>query len=152
MSAERIKLTENFYLHEFRCPCGKGCEQAPAIVKALKRLCVRRLEPLRAACGHRKMTIHSGYRCAKANKASGGAGRSFHMAPRAKGSSDDDTRRAAADVIVDGVDPREVAKHAAEIAKTHGNTGGFMYYVDRAPGKREFCHNDDRDWLWDGNE
>jgi uncharacterized protein YcbK (DUF882 family) len=133
-----MKLSTNFSLHEFACPCGCGREKLPRVVAALKRLCERRLEPVRAACGDHRMTIHSGVRCALYNAKCGGAKASKHMVLG---------KVAAADVFVEGVPTLEVWDAAWSIARNLGS-GGVKAYVNRAKGRTEFVHMDDRASAW----
>ena len=133
-----MKLSTNFSLHEFACPCGCGREKLPRVVAALTRLCERRLEPVRAACGDHRMTIHSGVRCALYNAKCGGAKASKHMVLG---------KVAAADVFVEGVPTLEVLDAAWSIARNLGS-GGVKAYVNRAKGRTEFVHMDDRASAW----
>lgn len=89
------QLSKNFKLREFRCKCGCG--------KALvdERL-VEILQQIRDHFG-KSVNINSGYRCATLNKAVGGDTNSSHM------------QGMAADIIVTGVKPSEVAKYAESI-------------------------------------
>ena len=89
------QLSKNFKLREFRCKCGCG--------KALvdERL-VEILQQIRDHFG-KSVNINSGYRCATLNKAVGGDINSSHM------------QGMAADIIVTGVKPSEVAKYAESI-------------------------------------
>ena len=133
-----MKLSTNFGLHEFACPCGCGREKLPRVVAALKRLCERRLEPTRAACGNHRMTIHSGVRCPAYNAKCGGAKASKHMVLG---------KVAAADVVVGGVPTLNVWIAAHGIATALGS-GGVKAYVNRAKGRTEFVHMDDRTGAW----
>lgn len=69
-----MKLTVNFDLNEFECHC--GCEMGFEIPGKLVTLC-RSLEIIRAEF-NKPITIVSGYRCKKHNKAVGGAENSKH--------------------------------------------------------------------------
>ena len=64
-------LSKHFNRSEFACKCGK-CESI-----AVDYELVQVLEKLRAHCGQ-PITITSAYRCAKHNKAVGGATKSKH--------------------------------------------------------------------------
>ena len=89
------QLSKNFKLREFRCKCGCG--------KALvdERL-VEILQQIRDHFG-KSVNVNSGCRCATLNKAVGGDPNSSHM------------QGMAADIIVTGVKPSEVAKYAESI-------------------------------------
>ena len=133
-----MKLSDNFSLSEFACPCGCGREKLPHVVAALTRLCERRLEPVRAACSGAPVRIHSGVRCAAYNAKLGGAKASKHMALG---------KVAAADVVVGGVPTLKVCDAARSIARNLGS-GGVKAYTNRAKGRVEFVHVDDRASLW----
>ena len=95
---DKIQLSKNFKLDEFKCKCGK-CD--PILVdEAL----VTWLQKLRDHFG-KSVNINSGYRCAKHNASAkvGGSTSSHHV----KGK--------AADIRVEGVTPQEVAKYAESI-------------------------------------
>lgn len=96
--SDKIQLSKNFRLDEFKCKCGK-CD--PILVdEAL----VEWLQKIRDHFG-RSVNINSGYRCAKHNadpKVDGNPG-SHHM------------KGMAADIRVEGITPEEVAKYAESI-------------------------------------
>ena len=96
--SDKIQLSKNFKLDEFKCKCGK-CE--PILVdEAL----VAWLQRIRDHFG-KSVNINSGYRC-EAHNASpkvGGSKSSHHV----KGK--------AADIRVEGITPEEVAKYAESI-------------------------------------
>lgn len=96
--ASADKLSEHFSVAEFSChgqTC--GCTE----VKVDEAL-VERLEDIRNHFGARTY-ISSGYRCPTHNASVGGASKSYHM------------RGQAADIVVEGVSPAEVAKYAESI-------------------------------------
>ena len=65
-------LSKHFSKSEFACKCGCGFSQpTPELII--------KLEKLRELCGNKPMTINSGCRCAKHNKAVGGAKNSQHQ-------------------------------------------------------------------------
>lgn len=97
LKASKRKLTENFNVSEFACK-GKGCCATVKIDEALVAYVQQIRDHFEAP-----ISINSGYRCAKHNKAVGGATNSYH----AKGM--------AADIKVLGVAPAEVAKFAESI-------------------------------------
>lgn len=94
---KKAKLSTNFVSTEFDCK-GRGCCSVTMIDEKL----VKYVQQIRDHFGA-AVTINSGYRCVKHNKAVGGASNSYH----AKGM--------AADIVVEGVKPAEVAKYAESI-------------------------------------
>ena len=118
---QKIKLSANFKSNEFACK-GKGCCSTVLIDEKL----VDYLQKIRSHFG-KAVTINSGYRCAKHNKAVGGASNSNH------------TKGMAADVVVQGVNPAEVAKYAESIGVLgiglyEGKDGNFVH-IDTRPKK-----------------
>lgn len=113
------KLSENFNVSEFACH-GSGCCSK---VKNDEQL-VKYLQKIR---NHFKapVTITSSYRCPTHNKRIGGAANSYH------------TYGMAADIIVKGVAPAEVAKYAESI----GIKGIGLYETDK---DGHFVHIDTR--------
>jgi hypothetical protein len=96
--SDKIQLSKNFRLDEFKCKCGK-CD--PILVdEAL----VDWLQKIRDHFG-RSVNINSGYRCAKhnADPKVGGSATSHHV------------KGMAADIRVEGIIPEEVAKYAESI-------------------------------------
>ena len=93
----KTALSANFKVNEFACK-GKGCCSSVKIDSKL-------VEYLQKIRNHFKkpITINSGYRCATHNKKVGGSSNSYH------------TKGQAADIVVDGVKPAEVAKFAESI-------------------------------------
>lgn len=94
---DRTKLSENFRVSEFACH-GSGCCSEVKIDTKL----VSYLQTIRDHFG-KSITITSGYRCSKHNKKVGGVSGSRH------------TKGQAADIVVSGVTPAEVAKYAESI-------------------------------------
>lgn len=92
------KLSTNFNSNEFDC---KGASCGCTTTKISKQL-ITYLQLIRNHFG-KPITINSGYRCAKHNSAVGGAKASKH------------TLGQAADIVVSGVEPKEVAKYAESI-------------------------------------
>ena len=90
-------ISANFRSNEFACK-GNGCCSTVLIDSQL----VAYLQQIRDHFG-KPVTINSGFRCAKHNKAVGGASGSLH------------TKGMAADIVVEGVKPAEVAKYAESI-------------------------------------
>lgn len=95
---DKLRLSENFKLDEFKCKCGK-CD--PILVDDAL---VTWLQKLRDHFG-KSVNINSGYRCAAHNASPkvGGSPSSHHV------------KGMAADIRVEGVTPEEVAKYAESI-------------------------------------
>ena len=111
-------LSKNFKSHEFACK-GKGCCGTVKIDTEL----VDFLQKIRDHFG-KPIIINSGYRCEKHNKAVGGAASSLH------------TKGMAADIVVEGVKPAEVAKYAETIGVLglglyEGSDGNFVHIDTR---------------------
>lgn len=108
------KLSSNFSVREFECKCGK-CKNT-----LIDSQLVKYLQLIRNHFG-KAVTITSGYRCADHNKAVGGASKSKH------------TLGQAADIKVQGVEPKEVAKYAESIGvKGIGLYDTFTHIDSRA--------------------
>ncbi|GAB3164651.1 D-Ala-D-Ala carboxypeptidase family metallohydrolase [Telluribacter humicola] len=97
-----MNLTTHFRLSEFlfsqeatRKGIAEQFEPSPQIVQNLNALCVNILEPLRINLNV-PIRITSGYRCARLNRAIGGAAKSQHLVGE------------AADIEADGVTNKEV--------------------------------------------
>jgi uncharacterized protein YcbK (DUF882 family) len=106
------KVSEHFDSKEFACKCGCGLDKiSPATVSLL--------EKIRAAAGNKTITITSGCRCAKHNKAVGGAKKSEHMPDPETGEC------IAADIKARGMTPKAVAAIAERFL---GNSGGIGIY------------------------
>lgn len=90
---DNLQLSENFRTKEFRCKCG-GCKTA-----LIDDVLVAQLQAIRNHFG-KSVNINSGYRCTIQNKAVGGDPHSSHM------------QGMAADIVVTGIKPKEVAKFA----------------------------------------
>lgn len=117
---QKTKLSENFNSLEFDCH-GSGCCSETIINPKL----VEYVQKIRDHFG-KSITVTSGYRCPVHNKRIGGATGSRHS----KGD--------AADIVVSGVAPREVAKYAESIG-----IKGIGLYETSADG--HFTHVDTRD-------
>lgn len=117
---QKTKLSENFNSLEFDCH-GSGCCSETIINPKL----VEYVQKIRDHFG-KSITVTSGYRCPVHNKRIGGATGSRHS----KGD--------AADIVVSGVAPREVAKYAESIG-----IKGIGLYETNADG--HFTHVDTRD-------
>lgn len=117
---QKTTLSENFNSLEFDCH-GSGCCSETIINPKL----VEYVQKIRDHFG-KSITVTSGYRCPVHNKRIGGATGSRHS----KGD--------AADIVVSGVAPREVAKYAESIG-----IKGIGLYETNADG--HFTHVDTRD-------
>mgnify|MGYP001370752458 FL=1 len=99
-----MKLTENFTLQELiksQTALRKGINNKPAspdIVVNLQTLCEKVLQPVREHFG-KPVTVNSGYRCPKLNKAIGSSSKSQH------------TKGLAADIEIPGVSNKELAEY-----------------------------------------
>ena len=108
------RLSDNFDSAEFDCH-GAGCCDTTKIDTVL----VEMLQRIRNHFG-RPIVINSGYRCSSHNKAVGGASGSRHL----KGQ--------AADIVVSGTAPAEVAKYAEHMGvKGIGLYGNFVHVDTR---------------------
>ena len=112
-------VSKNFQFREFDCK-GKGCCSSTLIDEKL----VEYLQRIREHFG-RPITITSAYRCETHNKNVGGATQSRHA------------QGCAADIVVQGVSSREVAKYAESIGIL-----GIGLYETSADGY--FTHIDTR--------
>lgn len=90
------QLSKNFKLSDFDCKC-KRCNKVLLDTKL-----VEYLQKIHDHFG-KNVKVNSGYRCAAHNKEVGGSSSSHHM------------RGLAADIRVEGIEPREVAKYAESI-------------------------------------
>ena len=90
-------ISKNFQFREFDCQ-GKGCCSTTIIDEKL----VEYVQRIRDHFG-KPVTITSPYRCEVHNRRVGGATKSYHMQGK------------AADIVVQGIPPREVAKYAESI-------------------------------------
>lgn len=122
-----VSLSTNFKVSEFSCK-GNGCCTTVMIDDKL----VEYLQKIRDHFG-KTITITSGYRCSIHNSRVGGASGSRH------------TKGHAADIVVQGVAPAEVAKYAESIGVL-----GIGLYETAKDGY--FVHIDTRDYksFWYG--
>jgi uncharacterized protein YcbK (DUF882 family) len=116
-----VSLSANFKVSEFACK-GSGCCSTVLIDDKL----VLYLQKIRDYFG-KSITITSGYRCPTHNSRVGGATGSRH------------SKGQAADIVVEGVKPAEVAKFAESI----GILGIGLYETDK---DGHFVHIDTRDY------
>ena len=101
----------HFKYDEFRCKC---CGQLPP--QGIDPNLILKLEILRMLLGDKPIIIRSGYRCPAHNKAVNGADDSQHMYGR------------AADIIINGVSPSEVAL-VAEIVFYDGGLSRYKGFT-----------------------
>lgn len=130
--SDRIQLSKNFNSYEFRCGLGRPCScQTTLIDKKLVEI----LQMIRDHWPGHAVHITSGYRCPAYNRSIGGATGSYH------------SKGMAADITVDGVVPREVAKYAESIGVL-----GIGLYETQADGF--FVHVDTRTYksFWYGQK
>ncbi len=102
MNVNDIKISENFSLREFQCPCCHAVMLHPRLAAALQRLRTARGGPV---------VITSGYRCARRNAEAGGVPHSRHM------------RGLAADIAA----PRAEQERLRELARAAGFTKIIAY-------------------------
>ena len=104
------KISEHFTDKEFACKCGCGLsEPSPALMVVL--------EKIRDLSGDKTVRIVSGRRCPKRNKQVGGAPNSQHL----KGT--------AADIQIDGMAPRDVARLAETVLDGWGGIGRYATFT-----------------------
>lgn len=127
--SDKVQLSEHFNSYEFRCGLGRPCACTTILID--DRL-VEILEQIREHFG-KPITITSAYRCDSYNRSIGGAVGSRH------------SKGQAADIVVQGISPREVAKYAESIGVL-----GIGLYETQADGF--FTHIDTRDYksFWYG--
>lgn len=123
--SDHIQLSKNFNAYEFRCGLGRPCScQKTLIDKELVEI----LQKIRDHWPGRALHITSGYRCPEYNRSVGGATGSYH------------SKGMAADITVDGVAPREVAKYAESIGVLgiglyETSADGYFVHVDTRTAK-----------------
>lgn len=118
------QLTVHFNVREFDCHDGR---RVPAMaVPALKRLCVRYLEPMRMVFG--PATVMSGYRPADYNRRIGGVRSSQHVYELTPDS-------VAADLIFRTGTPAQWAKLADQLGAGGVGTYDTFVHVDNRPGR-----------------
>ena len=120
---DKVQLSEHFNSYEFRCGLGRPCACTTILID--DKL-VEFLEQIRQHFGQ-PITITSAYRCENYNRSIGGAVGSRH------------SKGQAADIVVKGVSPREVAKYAESIGVL-----GIGLYETASDGY--FTHIDTRDY------
>lgn len=129
MSIDRSqKLSPNFTLGEFLSPNDPWVEahflSSPVTYTArLKRLCAA-LEKVRAHFGNKPIHINSGLRSPRHNKNVGGALASQHVVAQ------------AADFVVTGVDPQQVADYCYTLPEL-GGVGRYATWTHADVRKRD---------------
>ena len=110
-----VKLSNNFRVREFRCKNGSDkILIADELVKLLQKIRDHYGKPI---------TINSAYRTPAYNKKVGGAKYSQHV------------RGKAADIVISGVTPYEVAKYAESLGAGGIGLYNNFTHVDVRPGK-----------------
>lgn len=124
-----VPVTANFSSGEFDC---KGARCRCTVTRIDSRL-ARKLQMLRRLCGS-AVYITSGNRCPTHNRSVGGSSASFHL----------NTTGKAADIVVAGMTPAQVAKLAQQLGFTgigrYDGTAGRFVHVDVRP-KAYYWHN-----------
>ena len=121
----KAKVSDSFKVNEFSCK-GKGCCSKTLIDSKL----VTYLQKIRNHF-NASITINSAYRCSIHNKKVGGASSSRH------------TMGQAADIVVNGVKPAEVAKYAESIGVLgiglyETNKDGYFVHIAEPHPSRQF--------------
>jgi uncharacterized protein YcbK (DUF882 family) len=114
MRLNDFKLTENFNLMEFQCPCCHTVMLSPNLAAKLQSLRLKWGGPL---------IINSGYRCDRHNREVGGAERSLHR------------RGMAADVRVNDKDQPRFCALALEVGFTRALSYGRRGFVHLETGE-----------------
>jgi len=121
---DSTKLSANFRAREFDCK-GAGCCRETKIDEKL----VEYLQKIRDHFG-KPVDITSGYRCSTHNAKVGGVSSSLH------------TKGQAADFVIDGVDPYDIAKYAESIGvKGIGHYDDFVHIDTRANKSFWYSHS-----------
>lgn len=125
----KTQLSKNFNSYEFRCGLGRSCACSTILID--DKL-VEYVQKIRDHFG-KPITITSAYRCPSYNRSIGSGTGSYH------------TKGMAADIVVSGVTPREVAKYAESIGIL-----GIGLYETSSDG--HFVHIDTRTYksFWYG--
>lgn len=117
----RTQLSKNFNSYEFRCGLGSPCSCSTILIDDKLVECLQNIRDH----FNKSITITSGYRCPSYNSSVSKSTSSYH------------TKGMAADIVVSGVTPREVAKYAESIGML-----GIGLYETSADGN--FVHIDTR--------
>lgn len=108
-----MRLSPHFDSEEFRCHDGSYKDPDPELV--------RKLELLRTELGNTAIHINSAYRSPAYNRKVGGSPKSQHLLAK------------AADIVVKGKTPKEVATAAAKVGFTGIGTYKKFTHVDVRP-------------------
>lgn len=125
-----VQLANNFWLSEFKC---KNGEWVPSSYMDNVTLLAKNLQVLRdyveSKHGERTITINSAYRPTAYNKKVGGGSKSQHLTAK------------AADIVVQGLNPRTVYNYILKLIKEGKMTAGGVGVYDK---KKMFVHYDIR--------
>ena len=118
-----VSLSKNFKSREFDCKCSGHCHNTK-----IDSELVEILQKIRDHFG-KAVTVNSGFRCEKHNKAVGGSARSLHLEGR------------AADIKVKDINPAQVAAYAEHLGvKGIGLYDTFVHVDTRT--KKAFWYSD----------
>lgn len=117
------QLSKNFIAYEMDCKCG-NCSETPISLELIETL-----QKIRDHFG-KPVIITSGYRCPAHNAAVGGAKASYHM------------KGMAADIMIDGVSPQEVAQYAQSIGVRGIGRYQVFNHIDVRPVKYYWINDD----------
>lgn len=121
------QLSKNFKSREFDCKCKGYCKNT-----MIEKQLINFLQQIRNHFD-KPVIINSGYRCGEHNKAVGGARYSRH------------TIGAAADIVVKGIEPVEVAKYCESIGiKGIGLYDSFVHVDTRSVKSFWYSHKQER--------
>ena len=104
-----MRLSKHFMRREFACRCGCGFDTVDAMLLTV-------LERIRGHFGH-PVRINCGCRCPAHNRAVGGAPNSQHLVGK------------AADVVVDGISPDQVADYVDARWPDLGGLGRYRTFT-----------------------
>lgn len=105
------QITKNFNEDEFRCTCCNKLDYLDhSLVKSLQQL----RDLIEQEIGEHKIVVNCGYRCRKHNEELGSKETSQHRLGK------------AADIVISGITPIQVAKYASRIKLF--KTGGIGVY------------------------
>jgi len=113
-----MKATEHYDYEEFACKCCRQIKDKKKIFQLAEML-----EKLRLLW-NKPIQVISGYRCEKHNNKVSGAKKSQHLIST------------AADIIIKGVSPEEVAKAAKDLGFKGVGTYKIFTHVDLREGRR----------------
>ncbi len=105
---ENPSISPHFTKGEFKCPCC-GCG-------SISQELLYALEAVREHF-NAPVTINSAFRCKPHNASVGGVGNSRHLYGE------------AADIVVRGVEPSEVADYCESLVRSHGGVGRYSTFT-----------------------